>query len=405
MYLGCPKVLESPLNSRTVLTLRKGKAMKNFHSHLIRSISGAVLVALIFFLPVGPAASAEPPPDFLAAWGSGGSGEGQFSSPRGVAVDSAANVYVADSYNHRIQKFDAGGTFLAQWGSSGTGDGQFFGPWDVAVDSAGNVYVADTGNHRIQKFDAGGTFLAQWGSSGSDVGQFSSPRGVAVDGAGNVYVADSYNDRIQKFDAGGTFLARWGVYGEGEGQFSYPSGVAVDDAGNVYVADTSNHRVQKFGYPSLDVNVEVDIRPWSCRNPLNMRSRGVLPVAILGSADLDVRTIVVTTITLSLEGAEEGAAPIRSTYADVSRPLEGELCERSELGPDGYEDLILKFKTQEVAEAIRALGEVNHRDVVVLTISGTLEDGTHFAGEDSVKIIKRRCKKHWKWSKGKKGCK
>jgi hypothetical protein len=178
--------------------------------------------------------------------------------------------------------------------------------------------------------------------------------------------------------------------------------VAADGADNVYVADTSNHRVQKFGYPSLDVEVEVDIRPWSCRNPLNLRSRGVLPVAILGSEVFDVRDIDVTTITLSLEGAEGGAVPIRSRYADVSGPLEGEICDWHELGPDGYEDLVLKFKTRAVARVIKALGEVNRGDEVILIIRGSLEDGTQFEAEDSVKIIKGRCRKHKKWKKSKK---
>jgi len=311
----------------------------------------------MFALPVGLVAAGEAP-DFLTAWGSYGSGDGQFFYPFGVAVDSAGNVYVADSYNYRIQKFDAGGTYLAKWGSYGAGEGQFSGPWDVAVDSAGNVYVADTGNDRIQKFDAGGTFLAQWGS-----------------------------------------------YGEGEGQFSYPSGLAVDGAGNVYVADSWNHRIQKFGYPSLELEVAVDIRPWSCRNPLNMRSRGVLPVAILGGDGfcIEKKKIDVSTISLGLEGSKGGVKPIWSRGLDVSGPLEGEICEWSELGPDGHEDLLLLFKTQEVAEAISgALGEVNHGEVVVLIITG-LADGTPFYGEDSVTIINRGCRKRGKWWKRGKG--
>jgi hypothetical protein len=101
-----------------------------------------------------------------------------------------------------------------------------------------------------------------------------------------------------------------------------------------------------------------------------------------------------------LEGAEEGATPIRSIYADLSGPLEGELCDWHELGPDGYEDLFLKFKTRAVARAIKAIGELNHGDEVVLIMTGSLEDGTQFEAEDSVKIIKKirkRCRPHWKW--------
>lgn len=140
----------------------------------------------------------------------------------------------------------------------GSGDGQFQEPKGIAVDSAGNNYVADTTNmggdyinsyihNRVQKFDSGGKFIAQWGSYGSSDGQFQNPIGVAVDSAGNVYVADAGNYRVQKFDSDGKFIAKFGSYGKGDGQFSNLNGVAVDSSGYVYVADGgANHRIQKF---------------------------------------------------------------------------------------------------------------------------------------------------------------
>jgi hypothetical protein len=183
---------------------------------------------------------------FLTKWGNSGGGDGQFSDPRGVAVDGGGNVFVTEQSNHRIQKFTDTGTFLTKWGSLGSGDGQFFFPLAVAVDGGGNVYVAEQLNHRIQKFTDTGTFLTKWGSNGSGDGQFSHPRGVAVDGGGNVFVPDSDNHRVQKFTDTGTFLSKWGSNGSGDGQFNFPLGVAVDGSGNVYVADYSNHRIQKF---------------------------------------------------------------------------------------------------------------------------------------------------------------
>ena len=89
---------------------------------------------------------------FVTKWGSNGSGDGQFSNPHGVIVDSSGNVYVVDTSNNRIQKFNSSGTFIAKWGSGGSGDGQFNYPYGLAVDSSGNVYVADENNGRIQKF-------------------------------------------------------------------------------------------------------------------------------------------------------------------------------------------------------------------------------------------------------------
>ena len=166
---------------------------------------------------------------FLTKWSSIGKYDDSLSRPNDVAVDASDNiVYVVDAGCNRIRKFTADGTFITAWNSCaggfgayasagyGTWDGQFQSPTGVAVDVVGNVYVADTDNHRIQKFTADGTFLtkwgsewlgfdynpiggAVWGSEGSGNGQFNSPRGVAVDSVGNVYVADMYNHRIQKF--------------------------------------------------------------------------------------------------------------------------------------------------------------------------------------------------------------
>ena len=92
------------------------------------------------------------------------------------------------------------GQIFDQWGSSGSGDGQLNGPGGIAVDSAGNIYVADTGNNRVQKFGKSGQFLTKWGSIGSANGQFHRPEGIAVDSNGNVFVADADNHRVQVFN-------------------------------------------------------------------------------------------------------------------------------------------------------------------------------------------------------------
>lgn len=183
---------------------------------------------------------------FVTAWGTKGSGTGQFNTPEGAAISADGYIYVADTYNYRIQKFTVNGSFVTAWGSSGSGNGLFNAPQGVAVDSSGNVYVVDSGNSRVQKFTSGGSFVVAWGSSGNGNGQFSSPSGIAIDSAGNIYVSDSSNNRIQKFDSTGAFMTAWGSFGTANGQLWSPKGLFIDADGNVYVADSSNGRVQKF---------------------------------------------------------------------------------------------------------------------------------------------------------------
>src|SRR5439155_9604788 len=106
-----------------------------------------------------------------------GDGSGQFNEPWGIAVDAKGNIYVADTWNHRIQKFDPQGQFLKQWGGgafeggpSPDNIGKFWGPRGVAIGPDGKVYVTDTGNKRVEVFDAEGTFVGQFGQGGADDG-------------------------------------------------------------------------------------------------------------------------------------------------------------------------------------------------------------------------------------------
>jgi len=185
------------------------------------------------------------PYEFVSAWGSSGSGNRQFNEPKGICINSTEAIYIADSGNHRIQRFSPGGDFQQKWGSYGSANGKFSWPLSIAF-ASGYVFVADSENNRIQKFTTGGGYVAKWGTEGENTGQFRTPMGVASNGSDKIYVADSINHRIQAFKTDGSFITAWGSPGQGDGQFNYPIGIAVNKDGFVYVADNQNHRIQKF---------------------------------------------------------------------------------------------------------------------------------------------------------------
>ncbi|MFC2069344.1 LamG-like jellyroll fold domain-containing protein [Chloroflexota bacterium] len=135
------------------------------------------------------------------------------------------------------------------------------------------------------------------------------------------------------------------------------------------------------------VMVDVDIKPTSCPNPINFKSKDVLPVAILGTEDFNVTEIDPETVRLM------GVSPLRWAIEDVATPFDGEITdvcsECTTDGPDGYDDLTLKFGTQEV---VTALGSVEIADCVFLLLTGNIKPefgGTAFAGQDVVKIINK----------------
>lgn len=174
--------------------------------------------------------------------GQPGSAPGELNEPRGLATDSHANLYVADTKNSRIQVFDPNGQFLRVIGAPGSGDGQLKEPCGVAVAADGTVTVADTWNHRIARFKADGSWLGVWTD---DQRAFFGPRAVLLS-RGSLYVADTGNKRIVRFDPDGKKVSDWGTPGSGPGQFVEPVGLTADAAGNVLVADTGNHRIQVF---------------------------------------------------------------------------------------------------------------------------------------------------------------
>jgi photosystem II stability/assembly factor-like uncharacterized protein/sugar lactone lactonase YvrE len=199
----------------------------------------------------------------------------QLNQPSALAVDARGSLFICDTQNHRIRKVDMSTgivTTVAGTGVAGfSGDGgpavkaQLNYPGGLAVDARGNLFVSDTWNHRVRRIDAStgivttvaGTGVAGFSGDGGPAvkAQFNYPLGLAIDTSGNLFVAESAGQRVRKITAGGaiaTTVAGTGVYGfSGDGgpatpaQLRSPTAVVVDASGNLFIADQVNNRIRK----------------------------------------------------------------------------------------------------------------------------------------------------------------
>jgi DNA-binding beta-propeller fold protein YncE len=171
---------------------------------------------------------------------------GRLYNPRGLAV-RGQRLIVADDKNHRLVVMDFGGRVLRTVGSGqGARGNQFSFPFGVAVDPQGRVFVADDINQRVLRFgpQPDYKYRARWGHYGTGPGQLAYPRAIASDATGALYVTNTGNDRIDVFDRTGGLLRSWGISGRGKGQFNAPLGVGVDANGIRAVADSINGRIE-----------------------------------------------------------------------------------------------------------------------------------------------------------------
>lgn len=178
--------------------------------------------------------------------GGQGVGAGQFNGPTGLALDADGVLFVADSYNHRIQRITPDGG-VSPIGGRGGGRGQFLSPQGMATDARRAFYIVEQGNHRVQKYSATGVLQLIFGRPGRGRGEMHGPMGIAVaPGTGDIYVADTGNRRVQRFDCEGNFLSVLGASGGLYAPLVSPQALAVDARDNLFVADTFAHRVVQY---------------------------------------------------------------------------------------------------------------------------------------------------------------
>jgi len=190
----------------------------------------------------------------------------EFHYPYSIHIDKKGRIYVSDQSLVRIKVLDSEFNLIRSIGNYGREAGCYSGLCDISTDAEDNIYVCDSGNHRILKFSESGEFISQWGSNGSEPGQFKCPACVTVHGE-RVIVSDWGNHRVQVFTLGGEFLSHIGKQGNGPSEFQRPLGVAIDEKGNIAIVDEGNNRLQifkaDFTYHSKISGLKCDFqRPW-----------------------------------------------------------------------------------------------------------------------------------------------
>jgi YD repeat-containing protein len=184
-------------------------------------------------------------PSYVSEFGTDRGGHRQFNWPEDIAIDGKGNIWVADTYNERVQEFSASGEYLNQFGSWGTGEGQMEYPKSIAIDSKGDVWIVDSGANRVEEFSETGAYIRAFGGEGTD--QLKSPEGLALNGKGDVWVVDSGDNRLEEFTEAGVYVKQVGSEGTGNEQFKSPRRIAIDSKGNLWVTDGKNCRVMEFG--------------------------------------------------------------------------------------------------------------------------------------------------------------
>jgi len=326
---------------------------------------------------------------------------GIHSSPHDLVFRPDGYLYVAKFQHDTVVRYDANtGAYVDTF----AGGPPLENPTGIAFGPDGDLYVSGFYSHNVVRYDGvSGSFIEEFVRSGSGglagaqyllfVPEPATPPVANADGPYSIYVGDTLTlDASGSTDPDDDIVSYMWDLDDDDGSFETDAeGQAIFDVNYAYLQSlgllinytytihlkvTDSEQQSDVAESTLKIEpkpvtvVAVDIKPGSCPNPVNVKSSGVLPIAILGTEDVNVIKIDPTSVRLT------GVEPIRSGFEDVATPVsDTNDCNCITEGPDGFLDLTLKFKTQRIVEAI---GDVNDGDVRVLTLTGVLFDPMPF---------------------------
>ena len=313
--------------------------------------------------------------------------------PSDIAVDDSGNAYVTGDLSDNALRITPDGVITEIIGSTGDGMGNALdGPRGIAVDDSGNAYVTGSTSTNAFKIMPDGVITEIIDFTGDGMGNtLEWPHGIAVADSGNAYVTGADSDNAFKITPDGVITEIIDSTGDGMGNRLHgPSGIAVDDSGNAYVTGWGTDNAFKI---TPDGSLDLDIKPGSCPNSVNPRSRGVVPMAIVGAESFEVTEAGLGSVTLArTDGVGSEIAPatkrgeVHASIEDVATPFETTGCDCHDLGGDGIDDLVLKFSTPEMTDAFE-LDSLERGSSLMLTIRGFLLDGTPFEASDCVRLV------------------